>query len=692
MKRMEILAPSGSTESVYAAVRSGANAVYLGLDRFSARANAQNFTIEELKEVTDYCHERDVLVYLTANTLVFDGELCDAVELVKEAAKAGIDAVIVQDIGFAMLIKEAIPDLSLHGSTQMSVHTPFGAKALYEMGFKRVVVSRELSKDEIQQIVSSCPVEIEVFVHGALCMCVSGQCYFSAMLGSRSGNRGLCAQPCRLPFKVKNGNGYALSLKDNSLVEYLGELEKIGVCSAKIEGRMKRPEYVSAAVSACRESLYNGFVSDKTATLLDSVFSRTGFTDGYYTAKRGYDMFGYRQKEDVVKSDSQTLKEIRAIYNKERQSVAINCDIKIKEGKNVQLSVTDKNHTVTLESEQIPQKAINVAIDEEKCVAQLKKTGNTPYYVQEISCDIDDGLSVPVSLINSLRRDALSKLSLLRSQSKQYTYTAFDVKDFLLKNKRKTENRQALKSRIRLTDCTYRNELVDFELVFVPIFSDDSEILNLINKGVNVGCEIPRGMFGIESRIEKRLEQIKEMKITSVLASNIGAVYLAKNMGFDVHGGFGLNLVNTASLMWAQNYGLCDVELSFELTQEQIKSLGADIKRGIISYGYLPLMLTRNCPQKSGNISCKDCDNAGKVVDRLQKDFFLKCECGCVEVLNSVPLIMLEKIYNFVNIDFQVFRETVENSVENVENIRNLMRKHLENKNFTYGLYYRGVK
>lgn len=694
MNSLEILAPAGSAESVKAAVRCGANAVYLGLKQFSARAAAQNFTCDELLEICAYCHQRNVLVYLTANVLIFDSELDTALDLIKQAAKAGIDAVIVQDIGFASLIKKAVPDLPLHGSTQMSVHTKSGAKALYEMGFKRVVLAREMTRKEIKEVVESCPIETEVFVHGALCMCVSGQCYMSAMLGSRSANRGQCAQPCRLPFKVKNGNGYALSLKDNSLVPYLRELEAMGVKSAKIEGRMKRPEYVAAAVTACRESLDYGLVSENTRRLLNDVFSRTGFTDGYYTDRRGQDMFGYRQKSDVVSADSKTFKEIRALYNSERQSVSVSFNFTLKDGEKPKLTLCDGTNTVSAYSDVLPQKAINVELTEEKCAAQLKKTGSTPYNAALVYCDIQSGLSLPISVLNNLRRECTQKLDALRAVPKTYTFTDFDVKNFLSENKRRGIPSQKDKSakRICLNKCEFFPYLRDFSLVFVPLFSPLEKIKELINQGVNVGCEIPRGMFSLDEKIEKRLREIKKLGIENVLALNIGAVYLAKKANLDVCGGFSLNLVNTASLVWAQNYGLKDVELSFELTVNQINTLGAQIKRGIITYGHLPLMLVRNCPQKNGGISCESCKNAGKLTDRLQKEFYLQCENGCTQILNGDVLSVESRLNNFVNIDYRVFRKTVENSVENVESTPDFLSKHLKSKFSTCGLYYRGVK
>ncbi len=323
MEKIEILAPAGGFDSVLAAVRSGADAVYLGEKRFSARASAKNFSDEELRQATAYCHIHGVKVYVTLNTIVFDEEFSSLADAIKAAARADVDALIVQNMGVARLAKQIAPDLPLHASTQMSVHTAAGVRALCEMGFRRVVLAREMTRAEIKKA-AQIPVELEVFVHGALCMCVSGQCYFSAMLGSRSGNRGACAQTCRLPFSVnRQKGGHALSLKDNSLIGHLNELQALGVASAKIEGRMKRPEYVAAAVRACVEQRDCGCISDRTAEELRGVFSRTGFTDGYYTDRRGRGMFGTRTRDDVVSADEKLLAGIRQRCKDERQHIPL---------------------------------------------------------------------------------------------------------------------------------------------------------------------------------------------------------------------------------------------------------------------------------------------------------------------------------------------------------------------------------
>ena len=323
MQKLEILSPVGGEDCLYPAVRSGADAVYLGASRLSARANAKNFDEDALRRAVEYCHGRGVRVYLACNTLVRDEELGSAMELIEYACSVPVDGLIMQDIGLISLVRRACPDMRLHASTQMSVSTLKGVEQLSELGFKRVVLSRELSYNEIEYIAKRSPIELEVFVHGALCMSVSGQCYFSAVLGSRSGNRGACAQPCRLPFAADGRDGYALSLKDCSVISHLRELQDMGITSAKIEGRMKRPEYVAAATAACRMSLDTGMVDEELYQKLSAVFSRSGFTDGYYTGKRGTGMFGIRSREDVLNASGKVLASIHEGYRDELSRVPV---------------------------------------------------------------------------------------------------------------------------------------------------------------------------------------------------------------------------------------------------------------------------------------------------------------------------------------------------------------------------------
>ncbi len=669
-----------------AAVRSGADAVYVGEKQFSARASAKNFDNEELKQAVAYCHIHGVKVYVTLNTIVFDNEFERLAAAIEAAAQADVDALIVQNMGVARLARQIAPQLPLHASTQMSVHTASGVRALYEMGFKRVVLSREMSRDEIRQA-AQIPIELEVFVHGALCMCVSGQCYFSAMLGSRSGNRGACAQTCRLPFSVNNQkDGFALSLKDNSLIGYLADMQSIGVASAKIEGRMKRPEYVSAAVRACVEQRDLGFITGNTAQALRGVFSRTGFTDGYYTGKLGKGMFGTRTRDDVVAADEKLLAQIRQGYKDEVQNIPVKGAFFAAPGQKAKLTLSYGVNTVTAVSEAEAEQARNVPLSEEKIRAQLSKTGGTAYSVESLDVAINGDLSLPMSALNQLRRSAVEQLDALRSDIHHYEINHITIEPPVpYRAKEQT-------TRVRVPKTKIGAGFKACELVFVPLFSDLRELERLKAEGYPVGVEIPRGMFGREQQIDKMLSRVKELGITHALCHNIGALYQAKRLGFVLHGGFGLNLCNTYDLCWAEEYGIADTELSMEMTFDQVNRLGGSIGRGVISYGYLPLMLCRNCPAKSIGLDCKSCKNRSEMTDRKRKRFFLRCDGCCTEVLNCVPLYIAESEISKVSTSFHILRFTVENYVENVENIKKINDFSMLKDKFTRGLTRRGVE
>lgn len=688
MSRLEVLAPCGGMESVEAAVKSGADAVYLGAKEFSARASAHNFDFEEMEKAVKYCHMCGVKAYLTANTVIFDKECERALNTVINAYNAGIDGVIVQDFGLVSLIKRYVPELPLHGSTQMSVHSPSGAKFLEELGFKRVVLSRELSMEEIKEIRKATSIELEVFVHGALCMCVSGQCYFSAMLGSRSGNRGACAQPCRLPFGVNGKGGYALSLKDNSIIDYLSELEKIGVNSAKIEGRMKRPEYVASAVRACRESLDLGFVTEQTREYLTGVFSRSGFTDGYYKDRRGKDMFGIRRHEDVTAVSEKMFSQIRNLFKDQPKRVGLSGDFSLFSGEYPVLKVSDGKNTVSVKGEALGEIPIKAAVTEEKVKQQLEKTGGTPYFFKEINFQIAENVTIPLSVINNMRRNALDELSKIRSENKNAFVEEVTLSEFA-PHRRKGEDKNYAVWKSNKKPPEFFSE---FDMVFIPLFSPEENFLNLIKKGVNVGAEIPRGMFSLDQRIEKTLEKLKGIGVKDVLASNIGAVYLGRKQGFNVHGGFGLNITNTYALNFFQEQGLADAELSIEMAKEQINGLGGDLERGIMVYGKIPLMLTRNCPGKSAGLDCKTCKKTLKIRDRKSEDFAVFCDGTTCEILNCKILTLIDKLSTMFSTDVKYYLFYVDNSVETVENLEKFKDFAMLTVRKTNGLYSRGVK
>ncbi|MCD7733348.1 MAG: U32 family peptidase [Oscillospiraceae bacterium] len=406
----ELLAPCGSMESLAAALRSGCDAVYIGGLSFSARQNAGNFSHEDILEAVGECHRRGVKIYQAINIAVFDSELEALAEEIKFACDAGIDGLIVQDRAVERIVRESCPDMPLHASTQMTLHFTDGILWAKEHDYKRVVLSRELDRETIRKL-SELGVETEIFVHGALCMSVSGQCYLSAMIGSRSANRGLCAGACRLPFSStgKPRDKYALSLKDLTLIEDAEELQNIGVSSLKIEGRMKRPEYVSAATGEFRAALSG---EEYDYELLRSAFSRSGFTDGYYSGKRDATMFGARSYEDVTDMTA-SLTQIHEKYKSEYPRFRLSMRLSVKRGEPSILTATDGVETATFTGA-IPQEAINRPLTTDAAVSQLGKLGGTLYRAGEITAEIDDELMLPLSELNSLRRQAVEHFDKIR--------------------------------------------------------------------------------------------------------------------------------------------------------------------------------------------------------------------------------------------------------------------------------------
>lgn len=683
MNKIEILSPAGGFDSVIAAVHSGADAVYVGSKRFSARASAHNFDDEELRECVRFCHQRGVKVHLALNTLIFDEEMEQALDLVRTAASADVDALIIQDLGLVSLIKQIVPNLPLHASTQLSVHTPYGAKALYEMGFERVVLSRELSLAEIKEIHEFVPeAELEVFVHGALCMCLSGQCYFSAMLGGRSANRGMCAQPCRLPMRCGD-NDHALSLKDNGSLLYLKRLQEMGVASAKIEGRMKRPEYVAAATLAAREARDLGFINEKTADRLQSVFSRTGFTDGYLKGEIGEKMFGYRQKIDVISADSKLLKEIRSSYKDEYQRIPLDLRFTAQTGEKMRLTVTDGTHTVTAESEENVEKALHLPLSEERAAQSLKKTGNTPYFINNITTDIAPDAAASAASVNALRRKALESLDVSREICHNYEIKPIDLSQILTgKEKTSKENRVFVKT------LDFPESMRKMDRIFVDLFGleDEKKLSRLLKEGYPIGVEVPRATFGNEKEVYSRLKALRQSGIDHLLAHNIATVYMGKELGFTVHAGFGMNIANSYTLRWAADYGITSAQLSIEMELRQIERLHKAIPVAVIRYGYFPLMITRNYP------SGKSCKNNPYLQDRKKEKFLISYREGYCEIDNCVPILLPKEEFPLGGSVMSDFLFTEENSVENMEKTLEKLR---ENRNFerkTHGLYLRGVK
>lgn len=627
----ELLAPAGSWAALEAAVRCGADAVYLGASRFNARQNAANFSEEDLYRAVAYCHGRGVRVHLTLNTLVREEELEAALAVAQNACSAGVDALIVQDRGLARRIRAAAPLMPLHASTQLSCHTPAGVRALHEAGFSRVVLAREMSESEIAAC-AGLGCELETFVHGALCMCVSGQCYLSAVLGGRSGNRGLCAQPCRLPFapaeagRPARETEAALSLRDLSLTAEIPRLAACGVCSLKIEGRMKRPEYVAAAVSVCRRAL-DGLPPDpQLAEDLQRVFSRSGFTDGYFTGRRTQ-MFGVRRKEDVQAAQAAGPR-LRELYRRELSRVPVTAQLTVQPGAPVSLTVSDGERCATATGA-MPQPVRQRPLTKEDVTRTVGKTGGTPFVLTDCKALLTPDCTVPGAEIGRLRREALAELLALRERPRPVPFTAA----LPVPVTPVTEPVPSVIARVAAA-AQIPPDGAGAALWIVPLDTDPNEV------AVPYGVEIPRGLFGAEEAVRQQLRRHKEAGAQMALCGNVGAIPLAAEAGLAPLGGFGLNITNREALAAYAAAGLKAATASFELTFRQIRPLcGGVLPVGLFVYGRQPLMLMRNCPHRAA-AGCAGCDGRGHtgLIDRKGQVFPTACAGGCTELLNSVAL------------------------------------------------------
>ena len=532
MSRPEILAPAGNREMLGAAVFSGADAVYLGLTGFNARRTAGNFTPDELREAVAFCHARGVKVHVTLNTLVYDRELSGLADAVRAVAAAGADAVIADDLATAQLVKSIAPTLHLHGSTQMSVHTPEGAKELAALGYDRVILARELSLEEIRAVCEASPIEVEVFVHGALCMSVSGQCMMSAFLGGRSGNRGACAQPCRLPFSAKSDKSErALSLKDLSLVEKIEELSALGINSLKIEGRMKRPEYVAAATTACKNARAGRSTPDERQTLA-AVFSRSGFTDGYFTGRTDKSLFGFRRKEDVTAATTPLLKGLEKLYEKETPRTGVQMDFTCKAGEACRLRIQAGGQTAEVTGA-VPEPAEHRALSAQEVRERLAKLGGTPFYTESINCTVDDGLSLRAAELNALRRDAVQALEnalCARPVPKTLPFAPAAPDS----RARKT----VLTARFRTAEQIPENH--PFARIWLPVWETEG---NFAKHGAQV--YIPAGLFGVEEKIAAKLQKLKAHGVREALCANLDAAALAEEAGLTVFADHSMNVFNS---------------------------------------------------------------------------------------------------------------------------------------------------
>ena len=755
MNEIELLAPVGSFDALKAAVQNGANAVYLGGKDFSARASANNFDREELIEAVKYAHIRDVRVFVTTNTLIKQDEIEDFVEYAKFLYDIDVDALIMQDIGVAMLIHDLLPDFELHASTQMVAHSLEDVQYLESIGFKRVVLARELTVDEIKYICDNTNVDIEVFVHGALCVCYSGGCLMSSMIGNRSGNRGRCAQPCRQKYtmidistgeEIHSNGEYLLSTKDLNTIEDVDKIIETGVLSLKIEGRMKKPEYVATVINSYRNAIdeYQATkkvnISTETMEDLYTIFNRK-FTKGLILGEVGEDVMnsnvpnnqglyvgkvvdynkkakrlkiklegtlkkgdginlgggtigriikgkeivqiGYkgetieldfigeaRKNQPVFKtSDTNLIDKAQKTYTQDKEFAKnlIDAEITIKLGEYPELKLIDKNNnSVTVKGDKLVEKALKVALGEEKIETQIKKLGNTPYELDDLKINLDKGVSMPISLINQMRREAIELLDEARIPVKGRAYKDSKIKyspkkyakdtNSNSKIRVKINNIEALKSIINLDiDMIYYEDVATLEQAMAMATANNKKLI----------YSAPRI---VRNKEYKRLEKSNEYCKENVQISALGQVKYYKenseNVSFDVD--YYLNPFNSETINHYKKEGATTVCISQELNIHEIKETTkyTDMEIETVAYGYIPMMLSEYCPMGVVARSCKKdkrcstCKESKYVLRdfkgeeyRISQDLFCRST-----IYNSIANCLINNLDELSDAGINVFR------------------------------------
>ncbi len=585
----ELLCPAGSPLALDAAIEGGADAVYLGGQWFNARMNASNFDEQALIDGIRRAHAYGVKVYLTMNTQLYDRELNDFVRAAEKAYLAGADALIVADLGAAAAIHRVLPDLDLHASTQACAHAAASGEELQKLGFCRMVVARELSLANLKTAVETSPIEIEAFIHGALCVSHSGGCLFSSLVGGRSGNRGECAQPCRLPYRtVKGKSDYPLSLKDLSLARHVPDLIDAGLASLKIEGRMRSPEYVLTVTRIWRRLLDEGRgATEDEMRRLAEAFSRDGFTDGYFTGRIGHRMLGVRS--DADKQAGRSLDTFRGLTRR----LPLNMTFSLKKDEPATLTVATPLASFEAKGD-IPAPALTAPLDEAIVRRQITKLGGTPYEAASCAIDMDEGLMLPLSSLNALRRAAIDGLqqsgSCARSLARPVTYmeqipeTARHPKPF---------RSACFMYTAQLTPAA----LNYFDACYLPaeqLLSLSEQQLRDFQEKTELGVVIPPVVMDHEREgVAAQLTALSRRRIRRALVSNLGHLSLVRAAGMIPHGDFRLNVTNTQTVGVLERLDVQTPVLSPELTLPQIRDVKGDVCT--IVYGRIPLMLLEKC-------------------------------------------------------------------------------------------------
>ena len=692
---IELLSPAGSPEAVIAAVQNGADAVYLGMGDFNARRGAKNFTDEEFEKAVRYCRIRGCKVYVTLNTLVNDREMEAAVENARLASALGADGLIVQDLGLAGAIRRALPDIPLHASTQMSLHNLAGVEAAAEMGLTRAVLARELSYEQIKFISTHASIETEVFVHGALCFCHSGQCYMSSLIGRRSGNRGMCAQPCRMQYSLGGRmDDYPLSLKDNCLADRLQELEEAGVACLKIEGRMKRPEYTAIVTDIYAKALKEKRKpTAEELGLLEKTFSRQGFTQGYFNGDKK-DMFGVRGEAD--KEADKIFSTARKGYAEgELRRVPVHFYTVCEKGERIKAIAFDNDGNRSVAYGPVPEKAKRQGITDSYLIEQMYKTGGTPYYCVENKAKAAPGLYLPASEINELRRRLISDLSEKR---------AAPPKRQAFRLPQPPVNVPAITDPVKIFQVRTAEQLspelaeLKPDYIYAPalLMAEDFSIMRpFINNGVRIVAVLPRVITDDQmSTVYNALEKLFDYGVNEALAGNLGHVIMARKAGMKVRADFGMNAFNSYTMEVLRDAGFLSATASFELRIAQIRAMAKPIDTEIIVYGRLPLMVSDQCVIKESAGRC-NCQTPGQMSDRMGSVFPVVKEFGCRNVIyNAHKLYLADKKEDLYSVGLWGLRLlfSTESARECVEVAKGYLGLSDYKPNvLTRGLYYRGV-
>ena len=705
---LELVSPSGSPEGVIAAIQNGADAICLGFNEFNACLDAENFTYDEFGRALEYCRVRGVKAYLALNTLVSDRELPIISYQIKEASRLGVDAIIVQDFGVMQAVKDSVPGLPIHASTKMCVHNLEGVKMAAAMGFSRVVVARELSRKKISHICKHAPIEIEMFVHGALCMGYSGQCYMSSLTGKNSDNRGRCSQPCQVDFSTAGHTiTYPLSLKDSCLVRYLEDIEAIGVTSVIIEGRARRSEY-----SALVTGIYSRAIRRERPTTQESIrmlqksFSRQGFTDGFYTDKRDFEMLGVREEEK--RSDTALFAATRKSYlNGEFQRVPIRFVGSVQKDKPVKLAAADDKRNTSVVYGPVPEQAFHKELSSAVLQTQLHKTTGTPFVCMGVKSTVEPGLIIPVSAFNDMRIDVFAEILekrkpvMMRAEG-EYIPSGFASDDLLPvfqdePAQKPSEPRGLTVSVTGIDQISDEMEELCPKLIYIPVteFDYESPALHRLveNKQLTIAVSLPRIIHDNEKkRIAAMLDRARKLGVENALVSNIGHIQFAKKYGMTVRGDFGFNVRNTETLYVLRKLGLKSATISFEMPLTEIREMIKPIETELITYGRLPLMITENCIVRNSTNACT-CDSFTGLVDENGALYPVEPEFGCRNVLlNPKKLYMADKRRAISSLGIWAERLyfTTENAIECVTIMKRYMgMSDFKPPGYTRGMYFR---